>query len=204
MAFNSDIHHRRSIRLKNYDYSQKGTYFITICANNKDCFFGEIVEGEMELNDAGKMIYKEWQELTVRFHNIQLDKFVIMPNHIHGIIIVGATLVVAQNTSITQNQTIVVTQNAPNQNTPNQNWAGTRPDPTSSKQILGNIIGTFKSITTHKYIDNVKNQNWQSFNKKLWQRNYYEHIIRNDLEMEKIRKYIQNNPLSWITDSNHR
>ena len=92
MTYNPDIYHRRSIRLKNYDYSQKGAYFVTICIQNRECLFGEIIEGEMILNDVGRMIDKKWQELIIRFQHNILDEFIIRPNHFHGIIIVGAGL----------------------------------------------------------------------------------------------------------------
>jgi len=98
MKYNPNIHHRRSIRLKGYDYSQAGLYFITICTQNQLCLFGEIKNEEMILNDAGKMIEHQWQNLICRFNGIQLHKFITMPNHFHGIVeCVGAPLVGAQN-----------------------------------------------------------------------------------------------------------
>ena len=96
MKYNPEIHHRRSVRLKNYDYSQAGAYFITICTQNRECLFGEIIDAEMGLNEYGTIAKNEWVKLTYRYPNIELDVFQIMPNHIHGIITVGATLAVAQ------------------------------------------------------------------------------------------------------------
>jgi putative transposase len=169
MKDDSKMYHRRSIRLKEYDYTQNAAYFITICVQNKDCLLGEIVDdNSMNLNTAGKMIATQWRELQKRFQYIQLDEHVVMPNHFHGIIFIV------------------------NDDVNNNAWAPTRGAPT-----IGNIIGAFKSITTHKYITGVKNNNWQSFDKKLWQRNYYEHIIRNEISLEKIREYIVNNPYNW-------
>ena len=96
--YNPNIHQRRSIRLKGYDYSQAGLYFITICVKNRACLLGNIANGTMILNDAGKMVETEWLNLKTRFPNIELHEYVVMPNHFHGILeIVGATLVVAQN-----------------------------------------------------------------------------------------------------------
>ena len=99
MAYNPNIHHRKSIRLKGYDYSQAGLYFITICVQDRKCLFGKIVDDEMILNDYGTIAYQQWQELPERFTNMELDVFQIMPNHMHGIIVltefVGATLAVA-------------------------------------------------------------------------------------------------------------
>ena len=182
MSYNPDKHHRRSIRLKGFDYSSAGAYFVTICTQNKECFFGDIADGKMNRNDAGNMIDKWWNELKERFVGIELDEYVIMPNHFHGIIIVGATLVVAQN-----------------ENGMKMKRAGTRPATTREKSI-GNIIGAFKSITTDEYINGVKQNGWRSFNSKLWQRNYYEHIIRNEDSLNSIRGYINNNPAEWDSD----
>lgn len=172
---------RHSIRLRDYDYSQSGAYFVMICTYNKECLFGQVVDGKMVLNDARKMIFEEWQELAVRFPYIELDECMIMPNHFHGIVIVGATLVVAQI------------------NTVNTERAGTRPAPTR-KTTIGDIVGAFKSITTDQYIDGVKTRNWQPFNGKLWQRNYYEHVIRNENDLNQIRQYIIDNPAKWDLD----
>lgn len=192
MNFNPDIHHRKSIRLKGYDYSQDGAYFVTICAQNRECLFGEIKDGKMILNDAGTFVKECWNETPKRYPIVILDEFVVMPNHFHGIIFiidervdragtrpaptningnVGAPLVGAQN--------VVRSQNYP---------------------TIGNIIGEFKSITTHEYINGVKNKNWQPFEKRLWQRNYYEHIIRTDKSLNEIREYIIDNPANWEKD----
>jgi REP element-mobilizing transposase RayT len=89
MKYNPEIHHRRSIRLKEYDYSQMGAYFITICTHNRQCLFGMITNNELHLNEQGKMIYNYWQKLTTGFSHIQLDEFVVMPNHLHGIVFIG-------------------------------------------------------------------------------------------------------------------
>ena len=170
--FNPDIHQRTSIRLKNYDYSQNGAYFVTICVNNMVCLFGDVVDGKMVLNDAGKMVQTAWNNLPKRFSEIQLDVCTIMPKHLHGIVaIVGAPLVGAR---------------------PEGKRATTRVAPT-----LGTIVGQFKSISTTEYTRNVKQSHWPPFHNKLWQRNYYEHVIRNDDELNKIREYIIQNPDRW-------
>lgn len=168
---------RRSIRLKKYDYAQRGAYYVTVCANDRHCVFGDVQKGEMGLNGAGKMVADNWEQLPKRFPNIELDEFVVMPDHMHGIIvIVGAPLVGALNDDTDRRATIKV---AP---------------------TLGRIIGAFKSITTDEYIRNVKNNNWPPFNEHLWQRNYYEHVIRNEHEMDRARTYIINNPAEWDDD----
>ncbi len=215
--YNPNIHHRRSIRLKGYDYSQAGLYFITICVKNRACLFGHIeCKGapcgypKMILNDAGKMIYDEWNKLPERFPNIQLHEYIVMPNHFHAILeIVGATLVVAQNNVVAPDN--VVSQNKI-YNTKKGQPQGIAPteSPTKSstesqidnikKKTLGNIIGAFESITTVEYIRGVKTKKWYPFNKKLWQRNYWENIIRNEQSYNRISKYIINNPKNWNED----
>ena len=172
MKFDPQKHHRYSIRLKDYDYSQAGAYYVTIDVQNRECFLGEIVNYEMVLNDAGKMMEEQWVALTERFPNIELDLYQVMPNHIHGIIVVGATLAKRPVGVVAQNK-----------------------NPT-----LGDIIGAFKSITTHEYILGVDNKHWPQFYKRLWQRNYYEHVVRDEKDLNRIRDYIQSNPANWDED----
>jgi len=186
MKNSSASRQRRSIRLKTYDYSQSGWYFITICTQNHRCLFGKIIEDEMHLNSAGYMLQKEWMELPLRFNTIQLHEYIVMPNHFHGIIeIVGAPLVGARpETSILTSDKVKYGEGQP------QGIAPT----------IGNIVGRFKSITTNQYIRGVKDQQWQAFIGKLWQRNYYEHIIRNEPAYLNIADYIQTNPQKWQQD----
>jgi len=172
-GFNPKIHHRRSIRLKEYDYSQAGLYFITICTHNRERFFGDIDNGKMIFNHAGIMVENEWLKLKKRYPNIDLHEYIVMPNHFHGII-------------------QIVTNGKPQYGQP-QGIAPT----------VGNIIGAFKSLVTNEYIRNVKQNNWQRFNRKLWQRNYYEHIIRDEKSYLIIAEYIQTNPLKWQNDKYH-
>ncbi|OGL39994.1 MAG: hypothetical protein A3C43_06245 [Candidatus Schekmanbacteria bacterium RIFCSPHIGHO2_02_FULL_38_11] len=164
MKNSCNFHYRKSIRLKGYDYSNSGIYFITICTKDRELYF-------KKFSELKEILKQQWQKIPEKFFNIQLDEFIIMPNHIHGIITVGATLAVAQ-----------------------KKRAGARPAPT-----IGEIIGRFKSSCVNdwiKYID----ENKLNLNGKFWQRNYYEHIIRNENELNKIREYIQNNPLKWHLD----
>jgi len=192
MKYNPRIHHRKSIRLKGYDYSQAGLFFITICCQNMASLFGEIPVGadllvcpapKTILNDAGIMVKSEWLKLPERFTNIELHEYIVMPNHFHAILqIVGATLVVAQNDMI----------DATEKGQPQ----GIAP----TGKTIGDMVGAFESITTVEYIHGVKNNNWQSFDKKLWQRNYWEHIIRNENEYNLISQYIINNLAKWEND----
>jgi len=181
-----DNKHRRSIRLKGYDYSHKGLYFITICTQYRLNLFGEIEDCEMALNDAGKMINKQWVELTHRFDRIELHEFIVMPNHFHGIIeIVGVPLVGTRFSGSTNNG------NSGLQNTG---------QPQGFAPTIGDVVGAFKSLSTNEYIQNVKQNNWQPLDKKLWQRNYYEHIIRDEESYYEISEYIQTNPVKWQDD----
>ncbi len=186
MPFDPALHHRRSIRLRGYDYSGPGAYCLTICTRGKRHLVGEIVEGEMQLNPAGKMVEHHWSILTRQFGSIRLDEFVVMPNHLHGIIVVvGAPLVGARDACV--GAALVAAQPGA---VPNAKRAGTRPAPT-----IGDIVGAFKSVTTHEYIRGLREFGWPAFTGALWQRNYYEHIICNDAELDKIREYIRTNPL---------
>ena len=166
--------------MKGYDYARSGAYFTTICTQNRACLFGEIINGEMRLNDAGRMIEKWWNELNRKFPNAKTDELVVMPNHMHGIIMitVGADLRVCPHTGGAQNDEGAHT-GAP----------------------LQEMIQWFKTMATNEYIRGVKTSDWPSFDSRLWQRNYYEHIIRNDNELDKIREYIVNNPLQWELDT---
>ena len=213
MPYNPAIHHRRSIRLKGYDYSQAGLYFITICTQNRACLFGEIVGAnpcgrpdfgrpEMILNDAGRMVEKEWLKLPERFINIALHEYIVMPNHFHAILeIVGATLVVAHNDEDGQPQGLPQRE-IPQRETPQRETPQREGETVSTRvKTLGGMIGAFQSITTVEYIRGVKNNNWQPFDRILWQRNYYEHIIRNEVSYVRISDYIINNPSNRDNDS---
>lgn len=245
MTYNPQKHHRRSIRLKGYDYSKQGLYFITICCQNRASMFGQIIQSnfdispvgaypcgrptadyqnldirennspnigrptanyqnldhlennspnegrpiadyqnidlqdnsqEMQLNDAGLMIEKEWLQLPERFKNILLHEYVIMPNHFHCILEIV-------------NEDIIETDDSKAIST----------EVTKCKTI-GDMMDAFKSITTVEYIRGVKTKNWSRFNGKLWQRDYYEHIIRNERSYLTISNYIINNPQKWKAD----
>ena len=201
MKFNLEIHHRRSIRLKGYDYSQAGAYFITICTQNRECLLGEIADGQMQLNDAGKMIEKWYFELMNKFPDIQCDEHIVMPNHFHCVIHnVGADLRVCPNNT-GQSRNMGHLQNIGYSHV-------IVPTLKSGEYKMGEHIGSplqnvvqwFKTMTTNEYIRHVKQNGWKPFNGKLWQRNYYEHIIRNEDDLNQIREYIMNNPWKWDLD----
>lgn len=185
MKYDPDKHHRRSIRLKGYDYSQPGAYFVTICTHNH----------ELLLNDlwAISMIQKWWDALPEKFPNVRIDQFVIIPNHIHGIIFivdnpVGADLCVrpkGQSHRIAPTLDEHIGSQSPN-------------GPT-----LGKIVQWFKTMSANEYLRAIKANGSEIVSGKLWQRNFYEHVIRSESELNDIREYVLNNPIHWEEDENH-
>ena len=197
----STKHHRRSIRLKRYDYTQPGAYFITICTHNRQCLFGEVVNGEMLLNALGKIVRDEWRRTTEIRPNVKLDAFVIMPNHIHGIIVIHAgprrgTLqrapTMERHVSTMERHVSTMEQHVP---TIKQYATTTEQFGKPTSNSIPTIIRLFKSAVT-KRINEIRG----TPGIPVWQRNYYEHIVRNDGELNRIRKYIINNPLKWEFD----
>jgi REP element-mobilizing transposase RayT len=192
--------HRRSIRLKEYDYSQSGEYFVTICTHNHECSVGEIVNGEMRLSEIGKIVKEEWLRTATIRPDIQLYSYVIMPNHVHGIIVLNggrgtlqSDIPVGANCHSPQEKT----QNNPTNNrayidTPLQNMFR------SPSNTVGAIVRGFKSATT-KRINEIRGTPRMPF----WQRNYYDHIIRSDKELDNIREYISNNVLKWAFEKDN-
>lgn len=193
MKYNPDIHHRKSIRLKGYDYAQAGLYFITLCTQNRECLFGEIINGVMVNNNAGTMIEKWYFKLENKYPNIKCHEMIVMPNHFHCIVQnvgpvdpVGADLRVCPDVcpdDLTETDKL-----------------GTDFRDEHIGSPLHRVVQWFKTMTTNEYIRGVKTLNWQPFNGKLWQRNYYEHIIRNEQSLHNISEYIINNPQNWDKD----
>ncbi|MFC1651354.1 transposase [Candidatus Latescibacterota bacterium] len=196
MKYDPEKHHRRSIRLKGYDYSQPGGYYVTIVTHNRECLFGSVSDGEMVLNDAGKMVEKIWKEIPKFYSNFSIDTFQIMPNHLHGILtIVGADPRVCPNPHVCPND---IPRACPDDK---QNRQLGQPQGIAPTLSLGDVIKRFKTLTTKLYIDCIKQNKWRPFNGKLWQRNYWEHIIRNEKDLTQIREYIINNPVQWELDN---
>ena len=168
-TFNPDIHHRRSPRLRHYDYSQAGAYFITICTQNRECLFGSVEGDAVRLNNVGHAVQDVWDALPVHFPDVELDAFVVMPNHVHGIVVLngGAQFIAPHN---------------------NQGAIDRTP-------TLGEIIRAFKARCTHRI-----NQLRGAHGFQIWQRNYYEHVIRSESSLLEIREYIANNPAQWAID----
>jgi len=178
MPYNPNIHHRRSVRLKEYDYSQEGLYFVTICVKNGEYLFGNIIDGEMVLNEYGKIVEKCWLEITQHYPDTILHEFVVMPNHLHGIIEIT---VGANNYSPNYSPKCLKNDNGANDDSPLQ-----RPNGTS--RTIGAIVRGFKIGVT------------KQFGYSAWQRSFHEHIIRNRNAHARIAEYIVNNPKIWETD----
>jgi REP element-mobilizing transposase RayT len=182
MPYDPSKHHRRSIRLKGYDYSQPGAYFVTICVEHRECLFGEIVNAEMHCNTFGDIVWKWWNELPNYYAPVVLDAFVVMPNHIHGIVVIsdvgaGSSRPMSTPTNESGRDDPATTIDAP------------------KKRTLGQLMGYFKFEIT-KEINALCDTGYA----KVLQRDYYEHIIRNEREWDAIATYIYNNPANWDAD----
>jgi len=182
------MHHRYSIRLKNYDYTQTGGYFITICTQYRECLFGDITNGKMILNECGKIVRNEWLKTAKIRREIKLDAYVVMPDHFHGILIINNCCTgTARRIHNGDGSTRGTARRAPT-----MEQFG-RPVPGS----IPTMVRSFKSAVT-KRINELRN----TPGAKCWQRNYYEHIIRNENELNRIRQYIIHNPANWYNDIN--
>ena len=262
---------RQSIRLRGYDYAQFGAYFVTICTQHRQRLFGDVVDGVMVLNDAGKMIHRIWNDISIYYDGVYTDEFIIMPDHIHGIVVilpkgshVGAippwlptfdkplspvfdnpSLPIVHvlnachtDTHICHTDTYIchTDTHIPRDKHDDQQWNkrcdknqgdhgfmldqqwNKRCDKNQGDYIFSNVgdhggiaptgmahavyslsdvVHRFKTLTTKQYRDGVHHQNWPPFPGKLWQRNYYECIIRDDVALSNIRQYIANNPKNW-------
>ena len=192
--------YRHSIRLENYDYSQYGAYFITICTYKKKEIFGKIVDGKMILNEYGEIVLKVWNTISEHFENIELDQFVIMPNHVHGIIIINEH-VGAIHELPGQKAAELSTQKAAELSVQKAVGSSTQKSLNNAcnrrverrKMLLPKVVGFFK-MNVSKLI------HLKSTHNTVWHRNYYEHVICKEPELNKIREYIFNNPLKWELD----
>ena len=170
--FDPERHHRRTLRLRGYDYSRAGVYAITICTYNRECLFGDVVDGKMFLNDFDRIVLDEWNRIDLVHERIHLDVRVIMPNHFHGIIVLK--------------QRKGAIRELPLPGDPRQR----------RRMTIPKLIGRFKMVTTKKVNDLRRTPGL-----KLWQRNYYERIVRDQREWNRLRQYIIHNPERWDTDA---
>jgi putative transposase len=265
MPYDPARHHRRSIRLQGYDYTRPGAYFVTIVTQGRACLFGEVMAGEMRMNDAGRMVQQVWDELALFYEGVQTDAFIVMPNHVHGIIILTGNVRATPHVHpdemavrATPRGCPTTPRGCPNpQSGPGQargpaptsgsgqargpaptsgsgqaqgpaptsgSGQARGPAPTSgSGQARGpaptaataptlglpDVVHRFKTMTTKRYADGVRANQWTPFPGRLWQRNYYEHIIRDvganggatsRSPLQRIREYILTNPLRWHLD----
>ena len=159
---------RRSMRLSTYDYTQSGVYFVTICTYRFASLFGRIVDGNVQLNGLGRLVEEEWQRTSVVRPSVDLDQFVVMPNHLHGLLCISDSKV----------------ERIPKSST------------TMRANSLGSIIAQYKSIVTKRSRSRASSRSWP-----IWKRNYYDHIVRNERSLERIRTYILENPSRWSEDS---
>jgi putative transposase len=209
MPYDPEQHRRRSIRLKGYDYSRAGAYFVTAVAQGRACLFGDVVDNDMILNDAGRMVERWWWQLNDKFPTIVTDAYIVMPNHFHGIIvIVGADSRVRPDPDprVRPDPDPRVRPDPDPRVRPDPD-PRVRPDPdprtTAGGHVvppLPTIVQWFKTMTTNEYIRGVKQLGWPAFAGKLWQRNYFEHIVRDEQALERIRGYISGNPQRWSAD----
>ena len=174
---------RRSIRLQGYDYTRQGAYFVTICTRNRVCLLGDIVEGRIRLSEAGRLAQAVWEDLPHHYPHVQIDVWVIMPNHMHGIIILTEAQATEDDMQSGADPRTAV-------------GAGFKPAPTAAtRHGLSEIVRAFKTFSARR-INALHNTVGTPF----WQRNYYEHVIRNESALDRIRQYIVDNPARWRED----
>lgn len=154
---------RRSLRLQSYDYSWPGDYFVTICVADRMPRFGAAIDSLLRLNDAGTMIDTQWRSLAERFAHVELDAYVVMPNHLHGILRLNTI-------------------------------------PEQASETLSSILQAFKSLTTSAYANGVRFHGWPEFDRRLWQQGFYDHVIRDERDLDRVRAYIDANPQHWYQD----
>jgi len=177
--------HRKSPRLSGYDYSQEGAYFVTVCVKDRLSLLGRVIDGTMRLNQAGQMMVTWWRELERKFPSMKIDEyFVVMPNHFHGIVLVPEEEPCFRPNPVTTPA-----------NPPLPLAKGGHAGPP-----LQRIVQWFKTMTTNNYIHGVKEHGWPQFKGSLWQRSFYDHVIRDEASLNRIREYIASNPLRWDLD----
>jgi REP element-mobilizing transposase RayT len=173
---------RKQLRLPNFDYTNERPYFVTIVTQNRTCLFGRIIDGKMILNDAGKMVNTVCEEIQNFLSSVRISPYQIMPNHFHAIILIDFDHLAGVDYRVCLKEI----------------------QETSNDRIsLSSVVKRFKSLTTRRYIDGVNEFNWMRFDKHLWQRGFYEHIIRNEKDYEAIVDYIEMNPQNWTEDEEY-
>ncbi len=184
MKRNTTIHHRKSIRLQEFDYSQPGGYFVTLCTHEKVCVFGDVVEDEVRLSSIGIIAKRCWDEIPKHFPMAELDEYIVMPNHIHGIIVLNDHGRDGQLNGM--NNTVGVEY--------------IQPLPTNFQHVISNSLGSIVRSYKAAVSRECRKQNIYDFS---WQRNYYDHIIRDGKDLDRICEYIIENPIKWYLDENN-
>ena len=203
----SNLPRRRAMRLPGYDYTQPGAYFVTICVQHRKCLFGTVTDRKLQLNEIGQIIIDCWNHIPQHFPSVELYEYVVMPNHMHGIIAWGIPkpedphppkIAEARSPRLSQIAT-------PFENTKNVGARSPRPLKNNLNRInetpsfsLGKIIAYFKYQSTKRI-----NQRYNTPGMRLWQKNYYDHIVRDDPDLQRLREYIQINPMKWELDQLH-
>jgi REP element-mobilizing transposase RayT len=192
---------RHDIRLPEYDYSTPGTYFVTICVQNRACIFGDITDSHMALNAVGRLIESWWAETDRRFTGIESDAYVIMPNHFHALVRLGWTdgSTFEERFGETHEAVFLSADGLPREG--RHGGLQLQDDGAVS---LSNVVQWFKSATTSAYSRRVASDGWARFPGRLWQQNYFEHIIRDEAKLDRARLYIEGNPGKWSEDAEFR
>jgi putative transposase len=197
MTYTASIHHRRSIRLQNYDYTANGAYFVTFRTVQKECLFGTILHGTLQLNDFGLAVAESWIAIPNHFPGVELDEYVVMPNHFHGILNLLAIPVGAKQGSSASPDSGNILEKQATRQIQGEALTLVQPHGTTCGS-LGAIIQNFKSVSTRSG-NRMRNKPGCS----VWQRNYYERVIRNERELSTVREYIVNNPMKWALDKDN-
>ena len=182
MTHSRQRHHRRTLRLEGFDYTQTGYYFVTIVVKERKCLLGEIAGEEMKLNEMGRIVAASWKWLGDQYPYVELDEYIVMPNHVHGIIVIKDT----DNGAIASHRR------------GDSRIAPTPPSQVQKRKSLGRLVGAVKTVSARK-VNLCRGTPGQP----LWQRNYYEHVIRNEESLAQIRQYIRDNPAKWELDREH-
>lgn len=188
MQFDPKKHHRRSIRLPGYDYAEPGGYFVTIVVQHRRILLGEVNGGCVLLSPAGEMVKAVWEETPQRFPGVEVDTFVVMPNHFHGVVIIRPPNRVGAQFIAPNSQSFPVDAGGMN--------PARAKNPADTNPSLGEIVRAFKAVSTRR----IRTRGMTSF---AWQRNYYEHIIRDEDDLNRVRQYVIENPVYWEQDPEH-
>lgn len=191
MPYDATEHHRRTIRLPGYDYRSPGAYFVTICVQGGECLLGEIADGEMQLSEWGRVARHYWMRIPNHFAHVRLDAWVVMPNHLHSILVIAGRVKASPATASSRDNLISTATDSSDKE------AATDASPLQPGS-LGAIVGNYKSVSTRR-INRMRGMPGTRF----WQRNYWEHIIRDERSLNRIREYIQNNRARWAEDQLH-